>query len=176
MPGNPQAQARPAPKTVKADIDEPKKSRFEFVPGENDQPGNFYLRGHAPEDAEDDGRNWRIRNLEGEQLTMNGGGNVVGTIPQGLPSLELPKFDLGVVLQLLSAAITISLLGFMEAISIAKAMATKTRQRLDANQELISQGLGNILGSLTQSYPTSGSFSRSAVNINAGAVTGLRRW
>jgi SulP family sulfate permease len=52
-------------------------------------------------------------------------------------------------------------------------MATKTRQRLNANQELIGQGLGNILGSLTQSYPTSGSFSRSAVNIGAGAVTGF---
>ena len=104
---------------------------------------------------------------------MNGGGNVVGSIPRGLPSIALPKFDLGVILQLLSAAITISLLGFMEAISIAKAMATKTRQRLDANQELIGQGIGNILGSLTQSYPTSGSFSRSAVNIGAGAITGF---
>jgi len=61
----------------------------------------------------------------------------------------------------------------MEAISIAKAMATKTRQKLDANQELIGQGLGNIAGCLSQSYPTSGSFSRSAVNINAGAVTGF---
>jgi SulP family sulfate permease len=61
----------------------------------------------------------------------------------------------------------------MEAISIAKAMATKTRQRLDANQELIGQGIGNIVGSLTQSYPTSGSFSRSAVNIDAGAATGF---
>ena len=104
---------------------------------------------------------------------MNGGGNVVGAVPQGLPSLEPPKFDLGVMLQLLSAAITISLIGFMEAISIAKAMATKTRQRLDANQELIGQGIGNIVGSLTQSYPTSGSFSRSAVNISAGAITGF---
>jgi SulP family sulfate permease len=61
----------------------------------------------------------------------------------------------------------------MEAISIAKAMATKTRQKLDANQELIGQGLANIAGSLSLSYPTSGSFSRSAVNINAGAVTGF---
>ena len=109
----------------------------------------------------------------GEKLVMNGGGNVVGNVPKGLPSFALPKFDLGVILQLLSAAITISLLGFMEAISIAKAMATKTRQRLDANQELVGQGLGNILGGLTQSYPTSGSFSRSAVNIGAGAVTGF---
>jgi len=160
-------------RSTKADVDELKKSRFEFVPGANDQSGNFYLRGHTPEGSTTDGRNWRIRGVEGERLIMNGGGNVVGNIPKGLPSFALPKFDLGVVLQLLSAAITISLLGFMEAISIAKAMATKTRQRLDANQELVGQGLGNILGSFTQSYPTSGSFSRSAVNISAGAVTGF---
>ncbi len=72
-----------------------------------------------------DGHLWRIRSVDGEKLVLNGGGNVVGDIPKGLPSLALPKFDLGVILQLLSAAITISLLGFMEAISIAKAMATR---------------------------------------------------
>jgi len=61
----------------------------------------------------------------------------------------------------------------MEAISIAKAMAAKTGQRLDPNQELIGQGLANIIGSFNQSYPVSGSFSRSAVNLQAGALTGL---
>ncbi len=70
-------------------------------------------------------------------------------------------------------AAIISLLGFMEAISIAKAMAARTGQRLDPNQELIGQGLANIVGSFSQSYPVSGSFSRSAVNFQAGAVTGL---
>jgi len=160
-------------KTVKTDIEEIKKIRLDRVPGQEGMPGRFYLHGHAPEGAESDGRLWRIRSVDGEQLVMNGGGNVVGNIPSGLPSLTLPKLDIGVVLQLLSGAITISLIGFMEAISIAKAMATKTRQKLDANQELIGQGLGNIAGCLSQSYPTSGSFSRSAVNINAGAVTGF---
>ena len=160
-------------KTVRADIEEIKKNRFEYVPSADGTPGRYYLRGHAPDGAVTDGRLWRVRNLEDETLVMNGGGNVIGTIPQGLPSLEMPKLDLGVMLQLLSAAITISLIGFMEAISIAKAMATKTRQRLDANQELIGQGIGNIVGSFTQSYPTSGSFSRSAVNIGAGAITGF---
>ena len=160
-------------KTVKADREEIKKNRFEYVPGTNGEPGLYYLRGHLPDDAISDGRLWRIRSMENEKLVMSGGGNVVGSVPQGLPSFALPKFDLGVILQLLSAAITISLIGFMEAISIAKSMATRTRQRLDANQELIGQGLSNILGSLTQSYPTSGSFSRSAVNIGAGAVTGF---
>ena len=61
----------------------------------------------------------------------------------------------------------------MEAISIAKAMAAKTRQTLDADRELIGQGMGNIIGSMFQAYPASGSFSRSAVNFNAGALTGF---
>ena len=101
------------------------------------------------------------------------GGAVVGTIPEGLPGFTLPVFDLDVVKQLITAAITISLIGFMEAISIAKAMAARTRQRLDANQELIGQGLSNMLSGCFSGYPVSGSFSRSAVNINAGAMTGV---
>lgn len=160
-------------KTVRADIEEVKKNRFEYVPGTDGAPGRFYLRGHAPDGAVTDGRLWRVRSIEYERLVMNGGGNVVGSVPRGLPSLTMPRLDLGVMLQLLSATIAISLIGFMEAISIAKAMATRTRQRLDANQELIGQGLGNIVGSFAQSYPTSGSFSRSAVNLDAGAATGF---
>jgi SulP family sulfate permease len=74
---------------------------------------------------------------------------------------------------LISAAFVISLVGFMEAISIAKALAAKTKQRLDPNQELVGQGLSNIVGSFTQAFPVSGSFSRSAVNFNAGARTGM---
>jgi len=101
------------------------------------------------------------------------GGAVVGTIPQGLPGFSAPVFDWDVVQQLITAAITISLIGFMEAISIAKAMAARTRQRLDANQELIGQGLSNMVSGCFSGYPVSGSFSRSAVNINAGAVTGV---
>jgi len=101
------------------------------------------------------------------------GGQVVGTIPEGLPTMALPKFNLELIGPLFTSAIVISLVGFMEAISIAKAMAAKTKDRVDPNQELIGQGLGNIVGSLTQAYPASGSFSRSAVNLNAGAVTGM---
>jgi MFS superfamily sulfate permease-like transporter len=70
-------------------------------------------------------------------------------------------------------AVIIALLGFMEAISIAKAMAAKTGQRIDPNQELMGQGLANMIGSAAQSYPVAGSFSRSAVNLQAGAVSGL---
>jgi len=161
-------------RTVQTDIEDIKKNlRFERVNNTDGQAGKFYLRGHLPNGLAGDGRIWHIRAIDGDRLVMSGGGSVVGNIPQGLPSVQLPTFDLGIILKLISAAITISLLGFMEAISIAKAMATQTRQRLDANQELIGQGLGNIVGSLTLSYPTSGSFSRSAVNISAGAVTGV---
>ena len=101
------------------------------------------------------------------------GGSVVGKIPEGLPKLAMPEMDLGMMASLLPSAVVISLVGFMEAISIAKAMAARTKDRIDPNQELIGQGLGNIFGSFGQSYPASGSFSRSAVNLGAGAKTGM---
>ena len=101
------------------------------------------------------------------------GGAIVGAIPAGLPGISLPAFDWEVIRQLITSAIVISLIGFMEAISIAKAMAARTRQRIDANQELVGQGLSNIASGLFGGYPVSGSFSRSAVNIEAGAVTGF---
>lgn len=128
-------------------------------------------------DASGDGRTWRIRvgsfALKPDQLLMMGGGAVVGNIPRGLPAFSVPAFNLKVMAQLLPYAVIISLLGFMEAISIAKAMAAKTGQRLDPNQELIGQGLANVLGAVGKSYPVSGSFSRSAVNLQAGAVSGI---
>ena len=101
------------------------------------------------------------------------GGKVVGTIPPGLPSVAIPQIDWDIASQLIASAVIISLVGFMEAISIAKAMAAKTKDRVDPNQELIGQGMANIVGSLTQAYPSSGSFSRSAVNLNSGAKTGM---
>ncbi len=111
--------------------------------------------------------------LKPEALTMIGGGAVVGTIPKGLPEFTVPQVKLSLILRLFPMAVVISLLGFMEAISIAKAMAVRTGQRLDPNQELIGQGLANIVGSFSSSYPVSGSFSRSAVNIQSGAVSGI---
>jgi SulP family sulfate permease len=137
----------------------------------------FYLKSEMPAQLKGDGRSWRLqlgnKPLETDKLMMMGGGAVVGVIPAGLPSLRIPKIDLKVIFHLFPYAVIISLLGFMEAISIAKAMAGKTGQRLDPNQELIGQGMANILGSIAKSYPTSGSFSRSAVNLQAGAVSGL---
>jgi MFS superfamily sulfate permease-like transporter len=148
---------------------------FAFVP--DGDGGMFYQRDRVPEGETTDHRRWRLEvgnnALDPEALVMVGGGNVVGTIPRGLPSLEAPRLDLTVIPKLLMATVIISLLGFMEAISIAKAMAAKTGQRLDPNQELIGQGLANMIGSLGRTYPVSGSFSRSAVNLQAGGKTGL---
>ncbi len=101
------------------------------------------------------------------------GGSVVGKIPEGLPGFSIPHFDINVLGQLATSAVVIALIGFMEAIAIAKAMAAKTRQRLDTNQELVGQGLSNIVSGFFSGYPVSGSFSRSAVNIDAGARTGF---
>ncbi len=137
----------------------------------------FYPKDQMPSGADGDGRTWRIkvgnRPLKTDRLLMTSGGAVVGMIPRGLPSLTMPEINLKLILHMFPSAAIISLLGFMEAISIAKAMAAKTGQRLDPNQELIGQGLANICGAIGKSYPTSGSFSRSAINLQAGAVSGL---
>jgi len=137
----------------------------------------FYNTSKAPDNLDYDGRKWRIKvgggRIDTASVFMTGGGDVVGNIPRGLPGIIAPRFEWGTALHLFPMAIIISLLGFMEAISIAKAMASKTGQRLDPNRELIGQGLSNIIGSFSQSYAVSGSFSRSAVNIQAGAVSGL---
>ncbi len=137
----------------------------------------FYPQDSVPEGISTDGRVWRIKlgnkPLDENAVLMTGGGAVVGVVPKGLPTLGVPKINLSVFFQLLPYAVIISILGFMEAIAIAKAMAAKTGQRLDPNQELIGQGLANILGAIGKSYPVSGSFSRSAVNLQAGAVTGM---
>mgnify|MGYP001817536678 CR=1 FL=1 len=119
------------------------------------------------------GQDWHITSYENDVVELQAGGQVIGKIPSGLPGFKMPSFELSAITHLIGAMVAISLIGFMEAISIAKAMAAKTRQSLNADRELIGQGLSNITGSLFQAYPVSGSFSRSAVNINGGAVTGF---
>lgn len=101
------------------------------------------------------------------------GGAVVGSVPVGLPGLQLPSAEWSEIKGLIGTAVAIGLIGFMEAISIAKAMAARSQQKLDPNQELVGQGLSNLTSGLFQGYAVSGSFSRSAVNINAGAQTGF---
>jgi SulP family sulfate permease len=141
----------------------------------------FYTDSTLPSGLETDGHKWRIKvknkPLDLTNLKMIGAGAVVGDIPKGL-KISIPKAPknssyIAAFLQLLPFAIIISLLGFMEAIAIAKSMAAKTGQKLDPNQELIGQGLANIIGSFGQSYAVSGSFSRSAVNLQANAVSGV---
>jgi MFS superfamily sulfate permease-like transporter len=149
---------------------------FESV-GQSGGSLRFYPAGAIPEKTEDDGRIWRIEvgnsPLATHRLKMTGGGEVVGKIPRGLPALSMPEINYDIITQLLPYAVIISLLGFMEAISVAKAMAAITGQRLDPNRELVGQGLANICGAVTKSYPTSGSFSRSAVNLQSGAISSL---
>ncbi len=97
---------------------------------------------------------------------------VVGAIPQSLPPLSKPDFSLfSNIEQLAPGALAIAILGLVEAVSIARAIADQTRQRLNINQEFIGQGLANISAAFFSGYPGSGSFTRSAVNFKAGAKT-----
>lgn len=101
------------------------------------------------------------------------GGQVVGAIPQGLPGVSVPPFDLQASMQLLPAAFVIALISFMEAMSSAKVIAIKTRQPWDENKELIGQGAAKIAAAFCQSMPVSGSFSRSALNLASNARSPL---
>ena len=101
------------------------------------------------------------------------GGAIVGEITQGLPSFIFPSIDPNHLSQLLLPAFMIAILSFVEAFSIAKAVASKTRQHLSANQEMVGKGLANIVAGFSQGYAVSGSFSRTAVAFDAGAKTGL---
>lgn len=99
---------------------------------------------------------------------------VVGSIPQGLPAFTatewtpIADFD-----QLMVLVIAIAIVGFMESIAIAKQLASKHKYEIDASQELIGLGMANFLGGMFQSYPVTGSFSRSAVNNESGAQSGI---
>lgn len=101
------------------------------------------------------------------------GGKIVADIKSGLPSFIMPNVDPGHIPALLLSALMIALLSFVEAFSIAKAVASRTRQHLSADQEMVGSGLANLFGGLTQGYSVSGSFSRTAVAFDAGAKTGF---
>ncbi len=98
---------------------------------------------------------------------------VVGQLPQHLPPFSLPDLHLASIRQLGSAALAIAMLGLVEAVSIARSVASKSGQRIDGSQEFIGQGMANVVGSFFSSYASSGSFTRSGVNYTAGAVTPL---
>jgi SulP family sulfate permease len=134
----------------------------------------FFTQGVAPAGTPGvDGRLWRFQSVENGQVTLSAGGHVVGEIPAGLPAMQVPALHWDLMLALLPAALVMALIGFMEATSISKAIATETGERVSANKELIGQGLANIAGSFFSAFTVSGSFSRSAVAARSGAKTGL---
>lgn len=101
------------------------------------------------------------------------GGRVVGEIPRGLPVLQAPAFDVQAWIALAPAAFVIAVVSFVEAMSSAKIAALRTGANWDENRELIGQGLAKVAAALSHTMPVSGSFSRSAVNLAAGARTGM---
>ena len=150
-----------------------RKLQFDRAQVAEGQPAALYLQGIVPAGAQTDGYHWHIKKIEKGEMKLIGGGEVVGNIPQGLPSLRAPTLSFDAFMSLFSAAIIISLVAFMESISMAKAMAAKSKQKVDPNQELIGQGLANLGGAFFQAYPSCGSFTGSAINLQAGAKTGF---
>jgi SulP family sulfate permease len=96
---------------------------------------------------------------------------VVGKIPRGLPAFAVPHAPMAYVRELADSALAIALLGLLEAIAMAKAIASRTKQRLDINQQCLSEGVANMVGGFFSCYPGSGSLTRSAINHQAGGKT-----
>jgi SulP family sulfate permease len=107
------------------------------------------------------------------QLNTSAGVKIVGEVPAGLPPLTLPSLDPAIWSSLLPAALAIAAVGYMEAISTAKSLARKRREKIDSDQELVAVGAANIGAAFTSAYPVTGGLSRSAVNFSSGANTGL---
>ena len=97
--------------------------------------------------------------------------SVVGTVPAALPSFHIPEINFEWVNRLLGSALAISFLGLLEALAVAKSIATHTRQPLDYNRQCLAEGIGNLVGGFFQSLPGSGSLTRSAINYQSGAIT-----
>jgi len=96
---------------------------------------------------------------------------ITGAIPQGLPPFAMPSTDLALIEQLWVPALLISIIGFVESVSVAQTLAAKRRQRISPDQELIGLGASNIASAFSGGYPVTGGFARSAVNFDAGAQT-----
>ena len=99
------------------------------------------------------------------------GVKIVGDVPTGLPPLSLPSFSMDLWSSLIVSAVVISIIGFVESVSVAQTLAAKKRQRIDPDQELIGLGAANIGAAFTGGFPVTGGFSRSVVNYDAGAST-----
>ena len=96
---------------------------------------------------------------------------IVGHVPGNLPPLAVPSIDLGLIEALIGPALLISIIGFVESISVAQTLAAKRRQRIDPDQELIALGAANLASGISSGYPVTGGFARSAVSFDAGAET-----
>ncbi|SDZ77460.1 SulP family inorganic anion transporter [Microbulbifer marinus] len=103
--------------------------------------------------------------FEGKQVAL------VGAVPSGLPTLQLPVISRELVEALILPAIMISIIGYVESVSVGKTLAAKRRQKIDVNQELIGLGAANVGAGLSGAFPVTGGFSRSVVNFDAGAET-----
>ena len=99
------------------------------------------------------------------------GMKIVGTVPQGLPPLTLPLWDLALWQALAVPALLISVVGFVESVSVGQTLAAKRRQRIEPNQELVALGASNLSAAFTGGFPVTGGFARSVVNFDAGAQT-----
>ena len=99
------------------------------------------------------------------------GVKIVGTVPKGLPKLTLPPFSVGLWTKLIVPALLISIVGYVESISVALTLAAKRRQRVDPDQELIALGMSNVGAAISGGFPVTGGFARSVVNFEAGAET-----
>ena len=113
-----------------------------------------------------------LTTLLGWQLDWQGQGmKLVGTVPQGLPPLTAPLWDLALWQELLVPALLISVVGFVESVSVGQTLAAKRRQRIEPDQELVALGAANLSAAFTGGFPVTGGFARSVVNFDAGAVT-----
>ncbi len=140
---------------------------------DTNEPDVFYSSAAFPAGSTPGEKIWRFSQVSDKGIMLSAGGAVVGNIPQGLPSFQVPVIQWELIWALLPAALVMALIGFMEATSISKAIATSTGERINTSKELIGQGLANIAGSFFSSYTVSGSFSRSAVAARTGAKTGM---
>jgi SulP family sulfate permease len=99
------------------------------------------------------------------------GVRIVGTVPQGLPPLTMPLWDMALWKELAIPALLISIVGFVESVSVGQTLAAKRRQRIEPDQELVALGAGNLSAAFTGGFPVTGGFARSVVNFDAGAQT-----
>ena len=106
------------------------------------------------------GLNWEVQGVK-----------IVGAVPQGLPPFTLPLWDMGLWQQLLVPALLISVVGFVESVSVGQTLAAKRRQRIEPDQELVALGSSNLSAAFTGGFPVTGGFARSVVNFDAGAQT-----